>query len=532
MGKKKRRSSAMGVGAGPGMGFRPNTTQAANAAGLAPAVKAGLAGMRGLASNLGRYVQHGPNISGPPQPDQGTLTEGIFGAGGPVQEWQRRQQSAADLERPALSIEEWAQGLPLPTVPQAQPSGFKAMNVGASPVPAGMPPPQAQPPVNPLIQGMMAANPSMVGPGRTHQDIANQSPGIPYGYAQAGVNPAVGNPQGIAQPTLNPLGGGTGALEEDQRRAAQNAMMGEAMRATRPPEGAAALPWSQSASSPGTFREWLDARKTRKQALAAGEEAPYVPGWEGRGPERNLSTTELLQGKAALSEGAPGQARAQRQLTRMRDRFAEKRDARTPLSLRRAMVTAKAQGRPLTPFGAMLEQAVAGGEDLSADQRMAAGGGQYAAAMQQMDPDVMNRQGAWGTRQAFATNENPAAAMAQGNMMRNLMPPGMGGAQQQLPTEGPLAGLTPEQSTMVQQYSEAGNVDELERYLRFQNVPPEQIEEILQVASGRYAAPQKFQLRPSAQPGRMPPLPRLGGAAEYGRNWDYGPGVGYRGLLK
>ena len=463
------------------------------------------------------------------------------------------------------TIADWAQNLlPLdqvrPPAIGAQPPLANIMSV----------PQQPQPPANPLMQGMMAANPSMVGPGRTHQDIANQSPGIPYGYAQAGVNPGFGGAQPPSQPDVSATPGMDAryAAAQQARRlqTARNQMMGDNMRASGPdpnrplssavagvaqqqgggpfvgtgiPGTLPAVPGPRTAERIGegftdrahggqgdmTREEYFALNRARRQDLASGQ-ATYLGPVTGGFGERNLSTTELLRQKAEDNPESP----EANMLTRMQDRFAEKQAAKTPLALRHAMRIAKAQGRPLTPLGAMLEQAVAGGDDLTPDQRMAAGGGQYAAAMQQFDPGVMDTQGAWGTRQAFATNEGPGAAMDQGNMMRNLMPPGMGGAQQQLPTEGPLAGLTPEQSTMVQQYSEAGEVEALERYLRFQNVPPEQIGEILQVASGRYAPSAKFRLKPGPMEQTGPPVIRL--PDPRGLGVGYGQASSYSGLLQ
>jgi hypothetical protein len=159
-------STTMGVGAGPGMGFRatPATLPRVPAGQIAGKIGAGL-------SNLGRYAQNAPQMAPQGRPRQ-TLTEGVFGASGPVQRLRRMSQSARDFAGQGRTRADWAGG----TLEDERAEQAYALLGG-----------RGLPTIAPPSTTLANTGLPQTQPQRTRQDILDEHVGVPGGYAQAGV---------------------------------------------------------------------------------------------------------------------------------------------------------------------------------------------------------------------------------------------------------------------------------------------------------------------------------------------------------
>jgi hypothetical protein len=325
--------------------------------------------------------------------------------------------------------------------------------------------------------------------------------GVPGGYQQAGVNPAVGDYRQMGLPSLNALGGGTGRLEEEARRAEQIEGAKNILRRSGPTAAASreeAVEQMKGLPLSPVVQEKLNALGLG-HLTAADLARPQGPG----GPLTFDQYTQL--NKASIEDGmtfaraghpdarvtdiAPWDARGagtagpgrsayamlpEATRTDMASRAKAKGDAfQLPLADRRALVRMKRGG--LSP------RAV----DIAMGRRPTPQ--EFAAEQQRLSYGDM------GMGEAIAglgPGATPGSIGAVGDLYGRGLPQQRqpGGPHTEGDAEAPLSGLTPEQSAAVQKYAEAGDVEAIERYLRFQNVPEEQINKILQIASGQPGA--------------------------------------------
>jgi hypothetical protein len=340
-------------------------------------------------------------------------------------------------------------------------------------------------------------------PGRENLDL--RQTGQPD-FRSPGVNPVA--PQNAWQPNLG------GALPSDQataidaarRRAdeARNTLMGLTMQAAAEPSFGEQGRVFERTGGPGDYVAYLTAAKASREAAARGdveEAARLRPGaWQGwtspndrrpnadgsmyAGPAR--STVDMLSPDQKAGIRSRQQARADSQ------------------AIRQQMVTARAQGRSISPAEAAVQHLMARNQQLSPEQKMLAFGqpyitaeGQRQAAEQtanaevrkaelaaetekaKLDPEVMRM----AAIQAGLANLPNDASMADVNRMMQALR--LRGGSEDTIRSGPFAGMTQSQAENAAQL--AKDPESLRNYLY--TLPgiadEERISEILQQLTGR-----------------------------------------------
>jgi hypothetical protein len=307
-------------------------------------------------------------------------------------------------------------------------------------------------------------------PGRENLDL--RQPGQPD-FRSVGVNPVA--PQNPWQPNLG------GKLPSDDQLAmdaaqrkfseARNNLMGLTMQeAGRAKYGAKGRVFERT-GDPGDYAAYLTAANASREAAARGdaaEAARLSPGaWQGwtspserkpnadgsmyAGPAR--STWDMLSPEQKTGIRARQQARADNQ------------------AIRQQMVTARAQGRSISPAEAAVEHLMARNQQLSPEQKMLAFGQPYIAAEGQrqaaeqaanaeirkaeigaeterakLDPEVMRMA---AIQQGLGNLPNDATMADVNRLTQALRPQG----NEQTLRSGPFSGMTQQQAETAVQLS-------------------------------------------------------------------------------
>lgn len=427
--------------------------------------------------------------------------------------------------------------------PNAMPSPVDAFGVALTPqnfnevwgarkaqVAGSMP---ALAPRSPVQMPAMPANPSPLGtyanPDRGGYRFGNATT-RPYGQSMPTMRPMDPGMRAVAmasemrhpwQPNISIPGGAEAVAraEAERQKAATLAQSFERLR-----ERSKAVPFgTYLAGTPETIgnltedRDWIDPAKTvteqmtwpeyvmknRAQMAAMQQGRPFdlTPAWIGPSGRQTPPTTwDLAKQKSGTTgEGTVAEA--------IRSRAAERKLKEEP---RRAMVTAKAQGRRISPIQAGIEAALTAGRGLTEDQLRAAYGPTYDQIQAQRE-DSSNKllagiAAAIGGAMQPGPNGEPAASPLTissifGPLLNRAMGqeggaptmPWMQGGQDNSPlgmVSGYLA-MHPELSESFYKKLSDPNADEesLTRDLRLAGMPQEEIDRFLEAYTGKAKKP-------------------------------------------
>lgn len=263
-------------------------------------------------------------------------------------------------------------------------------------------------------------------------------------------------------------------------------------------------PWidpAKTTTETMTWDEYLMKNRAQMAAMQQGRPFDLTPAWIGpSGRQRPPSTWELAKQKSSTTgEGTVAEA--------IRSRAAERKLKEEP---RRAMVTAKAQGRRISPVQAGIEAALTAGRGLTEDQLRAAYGPTYDQIQAQRE-DSSNKllagiAAAIGGAMQPGPNGEPAASPLTissifGPLLNRAMGqeggaptmPWMQGGQDNSPlgmVSGYLA-MHPELSESFYKKLSDPNADEesLTRDLRLAGMPQEEIDRFLEAYTGKAKKP-------------------------------------------
>lgn len=387
-------------------------------------------------------------------------------------------------------------------------------------------------PRSPVQMPAMPANPSPLGtyanPDRGGYRFGNATT-RPYGQSMPTMRPMDPGMRAVAmasamrhpwQPNIS-IPGGAEAVAEDEakrRKAATLAQsfdrLRERSKAVPPgtylagtPETIANLtkyyPWegfdpAKAITETMTYDEWLMKNRAQKAAMEQGRPFDLVPIWIGpTGRPRSPSTWDLAKKHKSTRKDGSKVADV------IRSRAAERKLKEEP---RRAMVTAKAQGRRISPVQAGIEAALTAGRGLTEDQLRAAYGPTYDQIQAQRE-DSSNKllagiAAAIGGAMQPGPNGEPAASPLTissifGPLLNRAMGqeggaptmPWMQGSGSDTPQGAVNQAMSQHPEIATSFYKAIGdpNTDEdvLRRFLYLAEVPEDMIEQWIQGYSGK-----------------------------------------------